>query len=64
MSKAETLTEEEDLSLKNALGQIEELEHLMKRRPIETIKSLLKLNLPMELEIEIEGATYALKINE
>ena len=52
------------LGLKNALEHIVELEHLMKRRPIETFKSLLKLDIPMELEIEIEGGTYAVKFNE
>ena len=36
----------------------------MKKRPIETFKSLLKMNIPMELEIEINGATYALKFND
>jgi hypothetical protein len=50
--------------LKNALEHIEELEHLMKKRPVETFKSLLKLNIPMELEIEIEGGTYAVKFND
>ncbi len=64
MTRRETLTEEEQLSLKNALEHIEELEHLMKKRPVETFKSLLKMNIPMELEIEIEGATYALKFND
>jgi len=58
------LTKEEQVNLKNALEHIEELEHLMKKRPVETFKSLLKLNIPMELEIEIEGGTYALKFND
>ena len=64
MTRKEMLTEEEQLNLKNALEHIEELEHLMKKRPVETFKSLLKLNIPMELEIEIEGGTYALKFND
>jgi hypothetical protein len=64
MTRREALTEEEQLGLKNALEHIEELEHLMKRRPVETFKALLKMKIPMELEIEIEGATYALKFNE
>ncbi len=64
MAGREMLTKEEQLSLKNALEHIEELEHLMKKRPVETFKSLLKMNIPMELEIEIEGATYALKFND
>jgi hypothetical protein len=64
MTKQEMLTEEEQINLKNALEHIQELEHLMKKRPVETFKSLLKLNIPMELEIEIEGGTYALKFND
>ena len=64
MSREEMLTEEEQLNLKNALEQIEELEHLMKKRPVETFKSLLKLKIPMELEIEIEGGTYAVSFND
>jgi len=64
MTRKEILTEEEQLNLKNALEHIAELEHLMKKRPVETFKSLLKLNIPMELEIEIEGGTYALKFND
>ena len=64
MTRTEVLTEEEQLNLKNALQHIEELEHLMKRRPVETFKALMKLNLPMELEIQIEGGTYALKLND
>jgi len=44
MSREELLTEEEELNLKNALEHIEDLEHLMKKRPVETFKSLLKLN--------------------
>jgi hypothetical protein len=64
VARKEALTEDEQLGLKNALEHIVELEHLMKRRPIETFKSLLKMNIPMELEIEIEGATYALKLND
>ena len=51
MSKKEMLTEEEELHLKNALEHIEELEHLMKKRPVETFKSLFNLKIPMELEI-------------
>jgi hypothetical protein len=64
MARKEMLTEDEQLNLKNALEHIEELEHLMKKRPVETFKSLLKLNIPMELEIEIEGGTYAVKFND
>ncbi len=64
MSREEMLTEEEELNLKNALEHIEELEHLMKKRPVETFKSLLKLKIPMELEIEIEGGTYAVAFND
>jgi hypothetical protein len=64
VARKEALTEDEQLGLKNALEHIVELEHLMKRRPIETFKSLLKMNIPMELEIEINGATYALKFND
>ncbi|MGB5496035.1 MAG: hypothetical protein WBP89_09425 [Sedimenticolaceae bacterium] len=64
MTRREALTKEEQLSLKNALEHIEELELLMKKRPVETFKSLLKMKIPMELEIEIEGATYALKFND
>ena len=64
MSRKEMLTEEEELNLKNALVHIEELEHLMKKRPVETFKALLKLKIPMELEIEIEGGTYAVTFND
>ena len=64
MSRKEMLTEEELLHLKNALEHIEELEHLMKNRPVETFKSLLNLKIPMELEIEIEGGTYAVTFND
>ncbi len=64
MSREEMLTEEEQLNLKNALEHIEELEHLMKKRPLETFESLLKLKIPMELEIEIEGGTYAVTFND
>jgi len=64
MTRTEVLTKEEQLNLKNALEHIEELEHLMKKRPVETFKALMKLNVPMELEIEIEGGSYALKLND
>jgi len=64
MSREERLTEKEEVNLKNALEHIGELEHLMKRRPLETFRSLLKLNIPMELEIEIEGGTYAVTFND
>ena len=64
MSREEMLTEEEELNLKNSLEHIEELEHLMKKRPVETFKSLLNLKIPMELEIEIEGGTYAVTFND
>lgn len=58
------LTDEEQLNLKNALEHMQDLGFLMKKRPVETFKSLLKLNIPMELEIELEGGTYALKFND
>lgn len=58
------LTDEEQLNLKNALEHIGELGYLMKKRPVETFKSLLKLNIPMELEIEIEGGIFALRFND
>ncbi len=64
MTKKEVLTPEDQLNLKNALAHIEELEHLMKRRPVETFQLLLKLNIPMELEIEIKGGAYAVKFND
>lgn len=64
MSRKDILTEEEQLHLKNALEHIEELEHLMKSRPVETFKSLLNLKIPMELEIEIGGGTYAVSFND
>jgi len=64
MTRKEILTKEEQLSLKNALEHIGELEHLMKKRPVETFKSLLKLKIPMELEIEVEGGTYAVTFND
>ena len=64
MTRAEVLTEEELHNLKNALEHIEELKHLMEKRPVETFRELMKLKLPMELEIQIEGAAYILKLNE
>ena len=64
MPRKEMMTKEEQLNLKSALEHIEELEHLIKKRPVETFKALMKLNLPMELEIEIEGGTYAVKLND
>jgi hypothetical protein len=64
MPREEMLTEEEQLNLKTALEHIEKLEHLMKRRPVETFKTLMGLNVPMELEIAIEGGTYAVKLND
>ena len=64
MTRPEELTEEEQLNLKNALEHIEELQHLMEKRPVETFRALMKLNLPMELEIQIEKGTYVLKLNE
>jgi hypothetical protein len=64
MAREEVLTKDEQQNLKNALEHIEELEHLMKKRPVETFKALLKLNIPMELEMEIEGATYAITFND
>ncbi len=64
MTRAEVLTEEELHNLKDALEHIEELKHLMEKRPVETFRELLKLNLYMELEIQIEGAAYTLKLND
>jgi hypothetical protein len=64
MSREEKLTEAEELNLKNALEHIGELEHLMKKKPVETFTSLIKLGVPMELEIEIEGGTYAVTFND
>jgi len=64
MTKEEILTEEEQNDLSNSLEHIEELEHLMKRKPVETFKALLNLKIPMELEIEIEGGTYAVSFND
>ena len=64
MSRKDVLTAEEEVNLKNALEYIEELEHLMKTRPVETFQSLLKLKIPMELEIKIGGATYAVSCND
>lgn len=63
MPRKETLTDEEQLNLKKALEHVEQLEHLMKTRPVETFKTLINLKIPMELEIEIQGGTYAVKIN-
>ena len=64
MTRPAVLTAEEQVNLKNALEHIEELKHLMEKRPVETFAELMKLNLPMELEIQIEGGTYALKLND
>ena len=64
MTRPEVFTEEEEINFKNALEHIEELKHLMEKRPVETFKALMKLNLPMELEIQLEGAAYTLKLNE
>ena len=64
MSREGVLTEEEQVNLKNALEHIEELEHLMKTRPVETFQSLLKLKIPMELEIQVGGGTYAVSYND
>ena len=64
MSREDVLTEDEAVNLKNALEQIEELEYLMKTRPVETFITLLKLKIPMELEIEIGGGTYAVSFND
>jgi len=63
MPRKEILTEQEQLNLKQALEHIEQLEHLMKTRPVETFKALINLKIPMELEIEMKGGTYAVKIN-
>jgi len=63
MPRKEILTEQEQLNLKQALEHIEQLEHLMKTRPVETFKALINLKVPMELEIEMKGGTYAVKIN-
>ena len=64
MNRKEVLTEEEQLNLKNALKHIEELKHLIQKRPVGTFGELMKLNLPMELEIQVEGGVYALKLND
>ena len=64
MSRKDVLTEDEAVNLKNALEHIEELEYLMKTRPVETFITLLKLKIPMELEIEIGGGTYAVSFND
>ncbi len=64
MSRTENLTEEEQINLKNALEHIEELAFLMKKRPVETFKSLLKMDIPMELQIELEGGNYVLRFND
>jgi len=63
MPRKEILTEEEQVNLKKALEHIEQLEHLMKARPVETFKALIDLKIPMELEIEINGGSYAVKLN-
>ena len=64
MTRPEVFTEEEKLNFKNALEHIEELRHLMNKRPVETFKELLELDFPMELGIHLEGATYILKLND
>ncbi|MGD8956373.1 MAG: hypothetical protein PVJ03_03500 [Chromatiaceae bacterium] len=64
MNREELLTDKEQLNLKNALEHIGELRHLMKKRPVETFKSLLKLDIPMELQIEIEGGTFVIRFND
>ncbi len=64
MTRPEVLTDEEQTNLKNALEHIEELKHLMEKRPVETFRELMRLKLPMELEIQIEGGMYALKLND
>ena len=64
MVKTEVLTEKDQVDLKNALEHIEELAHLMEKRPVETFRELMQLKLPMELEIQLEGGTYALKLND
>ncbi len=64
MNREELLTDKEQLNLKNALEHIGELRHLMKKRPVETFKSLLKLNIPMELQIKIEGGVFVLKLSD
>jgi hypothetical protein len=63
MLRKEMLTDEEQFNLKQALEHIEELERLMKMRPVETFKALINLNVPIKLEIEMKGATYAVKLN-
>jgi len=64
VNRKEMLTDNEQVNLKSALEHMGELGYLMKKRPVETFKSLLKLKIPMELEIEIDGGTYALKFND
>jgi hypothetical protein len=63
MSRKELLSEEEALHLDRALVHIEELEALLKKRPVETFKALLAMKIPLELEVEIAGGTYAVKLN-
>ncbi|MGB5736584.1 MAG: hypothetical protein WBM40_19305 [Thiohalocapsa sp.] len=64
MSREEMLTEREQLDLKAALKRMEDLERLIRMRPVETFKALMSLKIPMELEIEINGAAYAVKLND
>lgn len=64
MPREEMLTEQEQRSLAIALQQIDELERLLRLRPIETFRELMKLKIPMELEIELKGGAYAVKLNE
>ena len=63
MARPEELTDAQLVNLKNALEHIEELKHLMNKRPVETFKELLNLDFPMMLEIEVEGGIFTLKIN-
>ena len=64
MARKEVLTEEEQVNLKNGLEHIDDLAHLMKKRPVETFKELMKLSLPMELAIQLEEGIYTLKLND
>ncbi len=64
MTKKEELTQDEQVRLKNALEHIEELEHLMQKRPVEVFKTLLKMNIPMALEIGMEGGIHTIRFND
>ena len=60
----EELTEQEQIDLKNALEHIGELEHLMKKHPVEMFKTLLKMKTPIVMEISIGGGIYSVNFND